>query len=42
MMNEMNEVCQRMENEIQNMAQKLKTVTDEVMVFLMNLRLNII
>ncbi len=36
MMNEMNEVCQRMESEIQNMAQKLKTAVDEVMIFLVN------
>ena len=30
MMNEMNEVCQRMESEIQNLTQKVKETTTEV------------
>ena len=29
-MNEMNEVCQKMENELQNLSQKLKETTTEV------------
>ncbi len=33
MMNEMNEVCQKMEGEIQNLTLKVKETTTEVLIF---------